>query len=580
MKTDHTLASRGFRFGLVSSALLVAATVGCTGQISGEPGGMPPVVTGGSGNTSGGGGGGNSQSPVNGTDPGRIAIHRLNNLEYANTVMDLMGVAANTGNFQNNDGKGDSFDNIASEFGVTDQQYSDYFNSAVDIATRAFADKTAMGKVLTCTPAAATDTACIKTIIQTWGLRAWRRPITDAEVTSLTAIATGAMGMGFDGPTAIQQVVTTMLASPMFLFRIEYDPDPTSTTPHQLDPYELASRLSYLHWSTMPDKALFDLAASGDISKDATLTAQVDRLLADPKGQTFTQEFAGQWLGMQTLLTHAVSAAAFPSFNDSLKQAMYQEGLLYFQDFLMGNSQMKDFFTAKINFVNNALAPLYGVAGITGAPLQKVTNMAPNRMGFMGLASFLTQSSLDYRTAPTLRGKWVLENLLCQELPPKPNTPIPDLDAAGNAMNMAQSENVAMRLAAHRSMDAGCAACHATLDPIGLGLENFDAIGQYRTTYADGEVVDPSGIYDMKPFKGLSDLTGLLADPSSKYAEQLKECATKKLMTFSLSRIMGSADDPYIKKIAYDWGGGGMKDLLKKVVLSQPFRYRHGEAPM
>jgi hypothetical protein len=201
-------------------------------------------------------------------------------------------------------------------------------------------------------------------------------------------------------------------------------------------------------------------------------------------------------------------------------------------------------------------------------------------MGFMGLASFLTQSSLDYRTAPTLRGFWVLENLLCQNIPPPPPN-VPKLDGASTtAMMMAQSENVAVRLAAHRMQDSGCMSCHSILDPIGLGLETFDAIGQYRAKYDNGDTIDPSGVFDGKPFTGLPQLTAMLSDPSSTYAEELKECSTKKLMTYSLSRIMGDADQPYIKKIAYDWGGGSMKDLLKKVVLSQPFRNRHGETAM
>ncbi len=281
------------KFGLLScgvGALLAALALGCTGNIAGDPNNPGG---GGSGNGGNGNGGSTITPPPPGTDVGRVQIHRLNNLEYANTIRDLVGVEANTANFNSSDGKADGFDNIASEFGVTDEQYASYFNSAVDISDRVFADKTISARILTCTPTGATDTTCIKSIIQTWGLKAWRRPIKDAEIPALTKLATDAITAGEDGTGGIKQVVKSMLASPNFLFRIEYDPDPTSTKAHAIDPYELASRLSYLHWSTMPDQTLFDLAASGKIMTDDTILAQVDRMLADARGQLFIHRFGG-----------------------------------------------------------------------------------------------------------------------------------------------------------------------------------------------------------------------------------------------------------------------------------------------
>ncbi|HVR63387.1 MAG TPA: DUF1592 domain-containing protein [Polyangia bacterium] len=575
MKSPITRLMKVDRTSLLCGVLLAA--FGCTGQISGQPSNMPG---GGGDMVVGGGGSGAPGAPPDGTDPGRIAIHRLNNLEYANTVKDLVGITFDTSNFQDQDGKGDSFDNIASEFGVTDQQYNDYFNAAATISDQVFMDPGLTGKIMTCTPASAADTACFKTIIQAWGLKAWRRPIKDQEITDLTKLGTDAMAGGETAAGGVKQIVKTMLASPYFLYRIEYDPDPSSTKSHPISGYELASRLSYLLWSSMPDQALFDQAASGStLNTDQALTAQVERMLADPKGQTFTNRFAGQWLGMDKILTHNVFATAFPMFTPPVQQAMYKEGLLYFQDFLTGTSQMKDFFTASVNFVNGTLAGLYGVTGVTGDQPQRITNMTPNRQGFLGLAGFLTQSSIEYRTAPTLRGKWVQENLLCVDIPmPPANVPKLDNTADPAAAMMAQTENVAARLAMHRTM-ATCAACHALLDPIGLGLENFDGIGQYRTTYPDGETIDPSGVFDMKSFKGLKELATMLSNPQDKYLTEMTQCATKKLMIYSLSRIIspGDSDTPYVNRIAFDWGGGSMKDLLKRVVLSQPFRNRHGE---
>ena len=563
--SDKTFAPAECLLRIACVALLMV--VGCTAQISGEPdsGDNPPAA------------------PPNGTDPGRIAIHRLNNLEYANTIRDLVGVTVDTSNFFSQDGKGDSFDNIASEFVVNDSQYQDFYNAAVDASERAFADPIAAGRILTCVPASATDTACFKTILQSWGLKAWRRPLSEKEIADLTKLGTDAITGGETPAGGVKQVVRTMLVSPYFLYRIELDPDPSSTKPHPLTGYELASRLSYLHWSSMPDVTLFNLAASGEITKDATLTGQVDRMLADDKGQAFVSRFAGQWLGMDKLLTHNVFATAFPKFTDPVKQAMYKEGLLYFRDFLLGSSRMKDFFTAKVNFVDGTLAGIYGVQGITGDTPERLTNVSPNREGFMGLASFLTLSSNEYRTAPTLRGKWVQENLLCQTIPMPPNAAVAKLEDSADpkAVMMAQTENIAMRLAAHRTMP-DCAACHSILDPIGLGLENYDGIGVYRTTYANGDEIDASGTFDMKTFSGLDELARILSNPQDKYLGELTECATKKLMIYSLSRIInpGDTDDPYVKRIAFEWGGGSMKDLLKKIVLSAPFRSRHGEPSM
>ncbi|HXI56819.1 MAG TPA: DUF1592 domain-containing protein [Polyangia bacterium] len=573
MRSDRPFPFACLWFELFSvAALLLATGGGCTGTIEGGASSVPPSS----------GSGGATGTP-RGTDPGRVAIHRLNNLEYANTVRDLLGIDANVANFQAADCKGDSFDNIASECGVTDQQYDDYFNAAVDLSERTFADKAAAARVMSCTPASVSDVACFRSIITAWGLRAWRRPIRDDEIPSLTRLATDAMASGEDATGAVKQIVKAMLASPNFLYRIEMDPDPSSTDVHPLNGYELASRLSYLHWSTMPDQTLFDLAASGALLRDDTLTAQVDRMLADAKGQMFVKRFAGQWLGMDKVLTHMVLPLAFPMLTDALKKAMYQEGLAYFQDFLTGDGQMKDFFKAKVNFPNATLAMLYGLSGVTGDQTQRVENMVPNRQGFLGLAGFLTISSIEYRTAPTLRGKWVLENLLCQGvlMPPNdPNKPIPKLDDPANpdAMTMGQSENVAVRLAAHRTHPE-CMSCHGVLDPIGLGLENFDGIGQYRSSYANGDKIDASGIYDGKPFSGLPALINLITDPAAGHNKEAMDCVTKKLMIYSLSRLLNPmTDDPYQQQISQSWNGGSVKDLLKLIVLSQTFRFRRGDA--
>jgi hypothetical protein len=574
-------------------AIALSLTVACTGQIGSapnEPGGSansgsPGNAMGPGGSASGNGSSaGNSSNGVAGSTPpppgaanvdvGRIAVHRLNNTEYDNTIRDLIGVAAGARSSFIPDEKAHGFDNIAAAGGVTSAQFEQYFNAAQTLADKAFADTATRGRIMTCTPTGAADTTCIKTIVRTFGRRAYRRALETAEVDALAKLATDAITLGEDITGGIKHVVRTVLASPSFLYRIEFDPDPKSPTPRKLNGYELASRLSYLHWSTMPDEQLFGLAETGELLKDDVLSAQIDRLLADNRATEFTNNFAGQWLGMQSFSAHQVEGTVFPTWDEPLRAAMLKEGLMYFNEFLTGARPMTEFFTADINFVDAKLAAFYGIPG-GDAQMKKVTHTADQRIGFLGLGSYLTQTSFAYRTAPTLRGHWVLENLLCEHVPPPPAT-VPELDNAGTPVTMTQSQNVRERLKVHRE-DPQCAGCHNVLDPIGLGLENFDAIGRYRTKYPNGDDVDASGVMPTgETFNGLPALAALLGRSSD---TRLVDCTVEKLMTYALSREMGAQDKPALTKIRDAWKQQGLnlRNLLKTVIMSDSFRQRRGE---
>jgi hypothetical protein len=579
----HRTAHRRFSIGAsrvwrpLACALTFVGATACTGAIGGDgTGRQNPNPTGTTGTSTGTGTTSSTTGvvppPPKGVDPNRVAMHRLNNREYDNTMRDLMGVAANAAATFIDDEKVLGFDNIADAFGMTPAQYEQYFNAADALVETVFADAALRPKIMICAPSAATDTACMGKIISAFGLRAWRRPVTDAEVTRLVKVSADAIGLGEDTTGGIKQAIKSMLSSLPFLYRIEMDADPNSLVPHPLNAYELASRLSYLAWSTMPDDNLFGLAQTGQLVNEASLSAELDRLLADARVSNFVSSFAGQWLGMTELKGHQVEPTAFPDWNEPLRQAMIQEGLLYFQEFLMGGRSMKEFFTADVNFVNAPLSKLYGIPGSATDQPMKVTNTTDARMGFMGLASFLTFSSFTYRTAPTLRGKWVLENLLCEELPPPPAV-VPKLDPAGGSM-MAQSQNVRVRLEAHRSMPE-CAACHAVLDPIGMGLENFDGIGKYRAKYANGDAIDSSGVLpDKSTFKNLAELTAILSKPTD---TRLLDCTSKTMMIYTLSRPVVATDDPYLQQIRQTWSGGNLGALLKQIVMNDTFRLRRGE---
>jgi len=335
-----------------------------------------------------------------GTDVNRVAMHRLNNREYDNTLRDLMGATANAAKTFIDDEKVLGFDTIADAFGMTPAQYEQYFEAADALVEQLFADPMRRAKVMTCVPTSGTDIACMSNVLSAFGLHAWRRPLTDADVTRLVKVSTDAIALGEDATGGVKQAVKSMLSSLPFLYRVEMDPNPSSVTPHPLSPYELASRLSYLVWSTMPDDTLLGLAKTGDLVTEASLSSQIDRLVADAQVSNFVTSFAGQWLGMRDLQGHQVEPTAFPDWNEPLRQAMIQEGLLYFQEFLSGGRNMKEFFTADVNFVNAPLAKLYGIPGVTADQPMKVTNTSDTRLGFMGLASFLSFSSFSYRTAP------------------------------------------------------------------------------------------------------------------------------------------------------------------------------------
>jgi hypothetical protein len=582
--------------------LLVAATALAVGGCKGV---MPAVgdtgATGGAAASGGAAGSNMGDPPVAGAagtiveppltdglgpslDVGRISIHRLNNFEYDNTVHDLLGVQGMAQATFQPDEEGE-FDNDADAFTINEARYEQYFDAADAIGETVFADTAPTGLRQTyvyglvspaCAPST-TDTTCSAQIISAFAQKAWRRPISTSELQELVKLATDALALGETADGSIKQVIKTLLASPPFLYRIELDPNPTSLAPHELDPYELATRLSYLAWSSMPDATLFDLAASGQIRAPVILQQQVERMLGDPKGARFSDSFAGQWLGVRDLQAHQVEPTAFPTFDEDLRAAFAQEQLLYFKEFLTGPLSMKDFIKTPMNFVNTRLAAHYGFPAVPeAAGFQKVINGDPNRIGFMGLGGVLTFTSVSYRTSPSRRGHVMLETLLCQSLPDPPPG-VPKLDPAAENPT-APTDDVRTRLAAH-ARQADCAVCHVIIDPVGLGLENFDGIGAYRTKYPQsGTPIDASGMLPTgETFSTLAQLTEILS--SGTHLQQLLDCTSHKMMTYALSRMLTAADDPFLIQVRTAWAGQGygLEALLKDVVVSATFRYRRGE---
>jgi len=572
--SDHWNQSRIGRVWCVALLALAASACG-SGEPPARSGGKSGSGNNGSGGTTGSGGG--PGMVAQGIDPGRVGIHRLNNLEYNNTVRDLLGTTlAPATNFLAEEGL--SFDNTASALGMTGPQYELYYGAAETLSTELVQNPTLMARIMTCTPAAPSD-ACAAQIVQNFGLRAFRRPLDTAEVARALAVFDGELVRSGNATEAVALTVRALLASAGFLYRTELDANPASLEAHPLTAYELASRLSYLQWSSMPDDELFALAASGELLNTATLEAQVDRLLADGKAAAFIESFAGQWLDIRELVTHSVTPQVFTTYTSTLADAMAQESYAWFSEFVMGNRPITDWFTADFNFVNDELATHYGMTPPgSGAALTRVENTTDQRRGFLGLGSFLTHTSFPSRTSPTLRGVWVMSELLCSP-PAPPPAMVPELSesAEPDEQNQAEgTENVRERLERHRS-DPACAGCHAVLDPIGLGLETFDGIGRYRTTYGNNEPINPAGtLPDGQTFNGPDELATILsADP------RFSACMATKLFTYALGREVEAYDAPSLESIKANWATRGLtiRNLMKEIVLSDTFRFRRGEAP-
>jgi hypothetical protein len=357
-----------------------------------------------------------------------------------------------------------------------------------------------------------------------------------------------------------------MLISARFVFRVELDPDPTSLLPHALDDFELASRLSYFLWSSMPDDALLDLAQQGTLHEDATLRQQIARMLADEKASALVDNFAGQWLFTRALDDHQPDAAAFPEFDDALRSAMRTETEQYFREFLFGQATMDQFLTADFSFVNDRLAEHYGLPK-TGSDFERVSLAGTDRKGLLTQGTLLMVTSYPTRTSPVKRGKWVLEQLLCSAPPPPP----PNVPAL--AMEDKPTGSLRERMEAHRSNPV-CSSCHTLMDPIGFGFEHYDGVGKYRDT-DNGFAIDASGMLpDGTAFDGPSQLADLLAAD-----ERLPACITRQLLTYALGRGSEPFDDDDITAITDSFVSGGYRlpQLVELIATSDAFRRRRGD---
>ncbi|MGO9256642.1 MAG: DUF1592 domain-containing protein [Bryobacteraceae bacterium] len=424
--------------------------------------------------------------------------------------------------------------------------------------------------ILLCDPK--TGPACVEKIVTNLAHRAYRRPATRAEVASLLKFVALAKAQGQSVEQGIQLALEAMLVSPHFLFRIEHDPGPAGEA-HRISDIELASRLSYFLWSSMPDAELQGLAESGKLHQPAVLDGQVKRLIADPRSSALADNFEGQWLELRNLEVVKPDPQKFPEWSPELRDAMRTETRLFFDHVLRENRPLAEFLDAKYTYLNARLARFYGIPGVEGDDFRRV-DLTPDRGGdqrggLLSQASVLTVSSYPTRTSVVIRGKYILGNILGTPPPPPPaDVPLLDEAAVGTSASLRQ------QMEAHRE-NAVCASCHSKMDVLGFGLENYNGIGKWRTM--DGKFpVDATGtLPNGKSFNGPAEMRAALLSRLPDFAH----CITEKMLTYALGRGVGPNDRRTVDEIdrnlaAQDYP---FQSFIFEVVRSLPFQSRHGE---
>ena len=435
----------------------------------------------------------------------------------------------------------------------------------------------ARSAVFVCRPQRPADeTPCAREILSNLTRRAFRRPTAAADVEPLLAsYEAGWRDGGFE--TGVQWALEALLVSPEFLFRIERRPaDAAPGAPYPLSDVELASRLSFFLWSSIPDDELLALAEAGRLSRPAVLERQVRRLLDDPRSSALTANFAGQWLFLRNLRTVAPNAVLFPTFDDNLREAFRRETELLFESQVRADRSVLELLTADYTFLNDRLARHYGIPGVYGSHYRRVRYPDERRAGLLGHGSILTVTSHPNRTSPVVRGKWLLENLLGAPPPPPP----PDVPALVENDEGGPPATVRARLEQHRRNPA-CAACHAQMDPLGFALENFDAVGQWRAVDAAADApIDPSGaLPDGTPFTTPAEFRrGLLREP---WASEFVATVTARLLTYAVGRGLEHYDAPAVRAIRREAEAGGYRwsSIILGIVNSAPFRMRSMPPP-
>ena len=428
-------------------------------------------------------------------------------------------------------------------------------------------------KLIFCKPGGSlTEEAAAKNVLTSFTTRAYRRPAKPEEIARLMHYVQLNRKEGESFEHGIQLAMQAVMVSPNFLFRVELDQKPNDIkATRTLNDYEIASRLSYFLWSTMPDAELFSIAAKGTLHTPKVLAAQAKRMLKDPRSRSLTDNFAGQWLQLRNLPGLSPDTARFPEFNDKLRTSMRTETEMFFDSIVREDRSILGFLDSNYTFLNEPLAKFYGITGVQGDNFRRVS-LAGNtqRGGILSQASILTVTSNPTRTSPVKRGKWVLENLFGAPPPPPP----PNVGKLADDKKEPLKGTLRQRMEQHRK-DPGCASCHAKMDPIGFGLENYDAIGKWRTVDGDSQVDSSGALPGGVKFNGPAELKTILKGKKA----QFTHCFVEKMMIYGLGRGLENTDRCHVNDIVSEVANNDyrLSSVVVAVVLSDPFLKRRGD---
>jgi hypothetical protein len=521
-------------------------------------------------------------------DPGQALARRLTRTEYDRTIRDLVGIDFNSSEVVGmpDDGAGSGFDNLASRLSLSAAQMEKYFTAADKILERVLGRpdgkpagdgfnrhqaQQAQMRLLFVKPSdklPRRDAA--RQIIDRFARRAFRRPVQEREIDRLLRLYDLAAKKGDSHENGIRLMCKAVLVSPRFLMRLEQDrPGSAARTAYLVSDHELAVRLSYFLWSTMPDETLTKLADEKKLSGPAVLEQQVKRMLLDPRARSLTDNFGVPWLQLRKIWHARPSQEFFPAFTHSLRGAMWDEAVTFFDHLRLDNRSVIDLLDADYTYANEGLAKHYGLADVKGGQMRKVTlKPSDHRGGVLGMAGILTLTSHTSRTSPTLRGKWVLDVLFGTPPPPPP----PDAGMLKEEKQKGKAPRTFRELMAAHATQRSCAGCHRKMDPLGYALDNFDGIGHWRDKQGD-QPLDTTGVLPSgERFSGPAQLKQIILKRKDVFARNMVE----QMLVYALGRELQPADDQTVREVLADLQKDGYRfaTLVQSIVRSHLFRYR------
>lgn len=494
---------------------------------------------------------------------GTVMSRRLTQTEYRNAILDLTGQRLDPSEEPPSDGAGgEGFDTVGDALFTSTIHLESYLTSADRVVEAACS--TLPNPLISVEVVA--DIASARSIVSQFARRAWRRPITQEELDRLMYLCEKSMDQGVELSRAIRQSLKGVLVSPHFLFVVEVEPEASGV--QRLSPYQLATRLALLIWSSVPDDELLQLADSSSIYDEVVLRAQVRRMLADPRSRAIGENFGLQWLGLRGFAQVKPDESIFPEYQPELAADLREEAILYVSEIFRKDRPLTELISSNSVYINGRLASFYGLDLPQDAPWQSVAVSDGKRGGVITMASVLTSSSYPRRTSPVLRGRWILDELLGSPVPPPP----PNVPALEESSHNDANQTMRQRLEIHRQK-AECASCHDRMDPLGFGLENYDGIGRWRDS-ENGLAIDSAGkLPSGDQFSGPTELKSVLMKRSADFQQHF----IRKLLGFALGRSLNKFDACIVETCMKKLNENEMRSqiLLEEIALSYPFQHRY-----